>query len=186
MTPLFSHYYDNVVFETYEAKPELSNLMELTQVHSDKIVTTNKPPLEADGWLVHLNELQNLIPVIKTADCLPIWIISGNNHYLIHAGWRGLQQNILKSIESIDYAVIGPSIRKENFEVQDDFRVQFHKLGDKLTFDLQGHAIQLIKDISPNALIIGSQICTFENLSFHSYRRDKTKLRNWSIIRSLG
>lgn len=191
--PLYSYQHELFVFETYDHLPEIKGIKQLDQVHGDRIVNLDSDDKKtADGFSFNTEQLEKYVPAIRTADCLPIWTISGDQHYFLHAGWRGLHQNILKDISQIDFALIGPSIQSDNFEVQPDFKHNFtedkfyQNTSQKLTFDLQAYAKKLIEEISPKALIIDSGICTYQDHRFHSYRRDKTQNRNWSIIRSLG
>lgn len=195
MKPLYSFTHKNLVFETYNIKPHFKGLelVELNQVHGTLIVGPEDTGASADGFQFQEQDLSQYIPAIRTADCLPIWIQSNSTNYLLHAGWRGLHQNIMKAIPSIDFGLIGPSIQPHNFEVQDDFRQYFtgndffHKTSEKLTFNLQAYAKKLMKDISIDLNeIIDSKTCTFESPQLHSYRLDKTIKRNWSIIRSLS
>lgn len=195
MTPLFSYRHQGLIFETYSEKPEFKGLklIEINQVHGSRIVHFSDAGCEADAFEFQAIQLDKMVPAIRTADCLPIWIQSNQTNYLIHAGWRGLNQNIFQSIPTIDFALIGPSIQSSSFEVKEDFRSYFpdseffHKTSEKLTFNLQACAKKLIREISPNInQIIDSEVCTFESNQFHSYRLNKTIKRNWSIIRSIS
>lgn len=190
MSPLFSYSYEGVLFETYGKRPLLSQLLELRQVHGD-IVSRSKKERKGDGWAFPQKELKTLIPAIKTADCLPIWLVGEKYHYLIHAGWKGLKKGILNIDEPIEFALIGPSISAQSFEVQEDFYEHFpkssffQKVNERLTFDLKAYAMMKIQENFPLVRVVDSGICTFADSRFHSFRRDKTSLRNWSILRTL-
>lgn len=197
MKPLFSYQYQNFVFETYNQKPLLKiELKELNQIHSNRIEPLIRCSLsEADGFSYFHKDLHSFIPAIKTADCLPIWLIGEKRQFLIHAGWRGLQKNILQDQmiqnEKIVFALIGPSIQVKSFEVQEGFKKEFpessffQNIDTKLTFNLQEYAKNEIQKYCPKQNIFVSDICTFDDIGFHSYRRDKTLARNWSIVRAL-
>lgn len=193
MKPLYSYQHKSFIFETFDHLPKIEGIKQLDQVHGDNIVSIqSENQTTADGFIFMSDQLKNNTPAIRTADCLPIWIMNDDQHYFLHAGWRGLYQNILKTIPKIDFALIGPSIQSSSFEVQSDFKKYFSQddfyqnISQKLTFDLQAYAKKLIRDISEDAVIIDSGLCTYQDQRFHSYRRDKTSDRNWSIIRSLG
>ena len=126
---------------------------------------------------------------IKTADCLPILLI-GDKVAFVHAGWRGLQNKILTSSLlknlNIKEIYIGPFIK--DFEVQHNFKVEFsdaknfYQKSNKLYFDLKKEAIDQLKNSYTEAKIDISPICTLNNTAYNSYRRNKTKTRNWNIF----
>lgn len=139
------------------------------------------------------NNTKNKI-AIKTADCLPIYFRGKSESVFLHAGWRGLKDDILiqKAVKEIDpqLVLIGPSIQAKSFEVKEDFYKLmpfdefYSRIDKKLFFNLQAFASSVIQRHHPNAKQIISKICTYENHQFHSYRRDKTALRNWHIYSS--
>lgn len=175
-------------FCVYKTKPEI-DFIKVKQTHSSIILNESRCDgiTEADGIIGQSN-----IPMaILTADCLPIVLIGKNEHAFIHAGWKGLQNNILKNelIKKIDpyYAFIGPHIRSENYEVQKDFKENFNdpkafnEKNGVLFFNLLHVAQTQLESAYPGIEIEESGICTFTHLDFHSYRRNKTTQRNWNI-----
>ena len=82
---------------------------------------------EADAQWTDNNKL---LPLIKTADCLPIMIIDSNSNKClsIHAGWKGVKNKVAPaSIQGIGVqdpsalkVWIGPHLQKESFEVDRD------------------------------------------------------------------
>ena len=176
-------------FETWSKKPDLL-LHHVTQVHGTDIVSLDTLPCEADGLFVSWKELNQPL-AIKTADCLPVVIEGSQGVVFLHAGWRGLAFGIFKKAEikmvEPQRVFIGPSIHKCCFEVTSEFRNHFpespyfEKREGKLYFDLQNEARDELRKIFPNLLVGISPICTSCNLEFNSYRRDKTKERNWNI-----
>ena len=186
----------NLVFEkklprgrfcVYQSSPAF-DLIKVKQTHSP-IVLNEKScnGLEADGMVGN-----STTPMaILTADCLPILLLGESEYALVHAGWRGLENQILangliKNIKPI-YAFIGPHISVQNYEVQPDFKANFsnteafvEKKG-KLFFDLSVIVNSQLKTLHPGILIEESNICTFSNENFHSYRRNKTTERNWNV-----
>ena len=171
---------------------------ELNQTHSSKIqslteIKNTSTLRTGDGIFWKDKDLsKNEAIAIKTADCLSILIHQDHSHYLIHAGWRGLQKGILKNIHNFKEAVFLPSIRPCCFEVTNEFidyfpnSSNFHKKNNRLYFDLQAEAFSQLKEISPKSKITTNNKCTYcapEN--FHSFRRDKTKQRNYTLITKL-
>jgi YfiH family protein len=174
-------------FCVYRNKPDF-DLLRVKQTHSNIVLDEkNCNELEADG--IAGNSKTPL--AILTADCLPILLLGENGHAMIHAGWRGLQNQILNNdlIKKIKptYAFIGPHIKAHNYEVQEDFKLNFpnpdvfKKLNDKIYFDLLAVAKTQLKKLFPEITIEDSGLCTFSDLNFHSYRRDKTTERNWNV-----
>ena len=104
----------------------------VNQVHSNKINFVTSPGFykSYDGLITEIK--YKLVLVIKTADCIPIFIYDNVKgiYGLIHAGWRGVQQKIhLKAFEEfvkLNSKVndiqffLGPSIKGCCFEVKED------------------------------------------------------------------
>lgn len=79
---------------------------------------------------------------VSTADCIPILLFDRQHHAVaaVHAGWRGtvariVEKTVIAMVENYDtdtsrlYAVIGPGISLENFEVGDEVYVAFEQNG---------------------------------------------------------
>ena len=176
-------------FIVYDERPDF-DFLKVKQIHSDIIIPEEQCAIDVigDGIIG-----QSLVPkVILTADCVPIVLLGKDSHVVIHAGWRGLAQNILTNelIKSINptYAFIGPHIRTNNYEVQSDlmshfpnFSAAFIQHHDKIHFNMEFLVSNRLKNAYPSIVIEDCGLCTFSNLEFHSYRRDKTTLRNWNI-----
>lgn len=181
------------VFATYNERPDFS-LFELSQVHGTNIFDlrlqglTEKP--EADGAIASYES--PLLPVIKTADCLPILLLGKEAYALLHAGWRGLATPILASplLQDLDIEEIflGPAISEKGFEVSPDFRENFphsphfSQHSGKTHFNLWEEASLQAKKYFPKAQVHQSLQCTWSDSRYHSYRRDKTSLRNWNLF----
>ncbi len=162
----------------------------MQQVHGNNVVVVdrNSPELilNCDGLITGDPEVTL---VVRTADCLPIsiWDDSKKVVALVHAGWRGLQKEIIKNAINkliTEYECnlkdikikIGPHICQKHYEVGEEFTVLFPGTGKYLS----------LKDIATNQLVklgvIEKNIkvdtrCTFEHTSPPSYRRDKTEKR---------
>ena len=112
-------------------------------------------------------------------------------HITIHAGWKGIrdkivEQELVKKIKP-NFAFIGPHIRVQNYEVQQDFINQFPDtssiiaIGSKSYFNLANEISLQLKKNYPNITIDDCRLCTFDDRNFHSYRRNKTNNRNYNI-----
>ena len=186
---LYSQTLDKGRFETWSTKPEI-NFFQVTQVHGVEIVSLETLPSEADGMMVSWQDLNQPL-AIKTADCMPIVVEGEKGVIFLHAGWKGLADGILKRPEMAlinpQQVFIGPSIHVCCFEVSPEFKENFKQSSffkesdGKIYFDLQQEASRILKEEFPHLLVSIAPVCTCCNNKFHSYRRDKTKNRNWNL-----
>ncbi len=174
-------------FCVYESQPEI-DLLRVKQTHSSIVLPEDDCyGMLADGMVGDSHSLM----AILTADCLPIVLLGENEHALVHAGWRGLQNQILINplIQKIKpfYAFIGPHISQDHYEVSPDFKNNFpdeqlfKEIENKIFFSLSLAAKYQLQRFYPGITIEESFQCTFADEKFHSYRRNKTTQRNWNI-----
>jgi polyphenol oxidase len=193
---IFSKEFPNGWFEIYHGTPDFS-FIEATQVHKNIVIPWSQaqtnPSLEADGLYSTDNEFPPL--AIKTADCLPILILGKKGVAMLHAGWRGVHQEIFltKEIQELKptFYFIGPHIQKESFQVTPEFKDHFpesldffHEKENKLTFSLADQVKKRMKESFPQIQGEVSSIDTVSDLKFCSYRRDNTAKRNYNIYRA--
>ncbi|HLE12528.1 MAG: hypothetical protein A2504_03610 [Bdellovibrionales bacterium RIFOXYD12_FULL_39_22] len=172
----------------------------LRQVHGvDFISCPSEGKHAADGFIVDKMALINSEEAyaILTADCLPLLFV-GDKIVFLHAGWRGLHQNIIttKTVKENlpTYLFIGPHIKSCCYEVSPAFVKNFadptlflkrNQNGqERIFFDMEQFVIRTASAAFKNIDIISSNICTCCSKSFHSYRKDGTTARNWNIISS--
>jgi len=188
---IFEQKLPQALFQTFDSRPDFA-VHEVTQVHGDKVIGCGNNNVLADGLFT---KNKSFALAIKTADCLPIAVIGERGVALLHAGWKGIKLNIFchKNILDIrpEYFFLGPAIHWQNYAVQEDFLAHFPHSQSIITkngqyfFDIYGEAINRIKNAYPLATIQGiDSPCTFACTKYHSYRRDKTELRNWNILKS--
>lgn len=190
MSYTFSESLNHGRFETWSEKPSI-NIHQVTQLHGVDIVSIETLPAEADGMVSSWDQF-NLPLAIKTADCLPIVIEGEKGVVFLHAGWRGLANGILKRAEisliKPQRVFIGPSIHVCCFEVSAEFKDNFKDSPyfkedeGKIYFDLQQEAKRLFHLDFPNLLVTVAPVCTCCHINLNSYRRDKTKNRNWNLF----
>lgn len=169
------------------------NVVIQKQTHSDivNIIDEFKVNLVGDALIT---KAKNLGLAISTADCTNIYIYDPKEKIIaaVHSGWMGTEKRILdKTLQILFnnfnvnaknlFVFFGPSICQDNYEVGADFQSKFDekyltKRREKIFLDLKS----VNKDILTNSGIPTSQIeisevCSFENNKFHSYRRDKNK-----------
>ncbi|EOH1606586.1 polyphenol oxidase family protein [Campylobacter coli] len=169
----------------------------MDQIHSNKVEIYDKilKNLSCDG-LISIEK--NTALCVLSADCLPLilWHESGIIAAL-HSGRKGSFENILK--ECVDkiytknpnldmqkfHLFILPSICAKNYEIDGEIlkfaRVEFKDFLDERKLDLKA----LVKFQAQNLgikNIIDSNICSFDDKTFYSYRRDKTLKRFVSVV----
>ncbi len=177
---------NNLIISFIDEIPDFK-YFSLNQIHSDKIffVEDIKGETEGDGLLTRTGK----ILCIKTADCIPLVILTQNPYFygIFHVGWRGLFKGIVKKAirefllygfkPSELYVYIGPSICSNCYEVGKEFvnyDNQFlFKRNNKYFYDLKGRCFyELSKSGVKN--IFSSDLCTFENEFLPSFRRNKS------------
>lgn len=175
-------------FCTYQSQPSFA-LNKVKQTHSDIVhEETSCNEIEGDGIVG-----KSHIPMaILTADCLPVVLLGETGHAFVHAGWKGLQNKILKNQKIAElnpfYAFVGPHISVRHYEVQPDFKLNFPDFKNaflekegKLFFDMKLVVREQLAKYYPGIKIEISELCTFEEPQLFSYRRNKTTERNWNI-----
>ena len=177
------------------------NIILLNQIHSNKIYFINKvskKKLLGDGLITNT---KNVAIGILTADCAPILLFDPKKNIIgaLHAGWKGARKMIGKKM--INYfkkkgsrlndiiAVIGPCISQENYEIKNEFKVNFLKqssenmkyfkiVKNKTYFDLRGYIFkQLTNTGIQNIEIIKKDTFNPKN-NFFSARRSIRKKNN--------
>ena len=193
--------------------------VEVNQKHTDILhpTSTDLNHFSNERWFTYntiadaiSTTLSKVALVIKTADCLPILVhdLDFKTIYSIHAGWRGVENQITKksliNCSSNLHAFIGPHIQQDQFEVDDDVysellnmiknsKRHFSKseLLEIFQFKNKKYHINLSKIVincsfepfSTNIQMLISSIDTKLDLNFNSFRRDKNQSsRNYSFI----
>ena len=181
------HFHD-ILFDEHQI--DINNIARCNQIHSDNVLYIDKPGIynDVDGLITNIK--YNIILQIQTADCVPIFLYDKKNKNigLIHSGWKGTHKRIvLKALEILKYndselknimVVLGPFIKSCCFEVRHDVAQYFNSqfvinnknktyidLGSKIKYDLISNGI-----LKKNIYI--SNICSKDDLSCNSYRRD--------------
>tara|TARA_S200000501_G_scaffold310553_1_gene300832 strand:- start:3090 stop:3758 length:669 start_codon:yes stop_codon:yes gene_type:complete len=178
------------LFKKYKIDGSL--LADVNQVHSNKILIVDKSGNYGDADGIITSPLDNLVLLIKTADCIPIFIYDNitRNYGIVHAGWRGVKKKIhLKAIEkfiglgshknNLNF-VMGPSIKACCYEVGAEMLDYF---GTSVIEKNGSFFLDLNKSVTSDFVDIGivkdkikiDSICTYENKYLHSFRRDREK-----------
>ena len=191
--PIYSRPLGNYRFNVYIEKPPFA-VRYVRQVHGNDIVEDRdaRPTKPADG--IYSHDLNDPLAV-QTADCMPVAVIGSKGIALLHIGWRGLKDRIVKNPSLEDIAphtfFIGPHISNRAFEITDEFREHFpgsphfHYYAGRATFSLADELGDHIMDKFPTATVEQSGICSYNEVRFHSFRRNGTPNRNWNVLRLL-
>lgn len=150
-----------------------------------------------DGFIT---DISNVFIVIKGADCTPVLIYSKSKNAVggCHSGREGTKSGIVKELIKkflTEFAVpvadlivmIGPAISGSNYQVSEEIFNEFVDV-TKVAQEYRKIDMQkvIIRDILEMGLrdeqIVMNSICTYSNPNYFSYRRDKTKERQLSII----
>ncbi len=176
---------------------EKQDVVNAELAHSDEICVVAKMDggkfiPEADALITNS---KNVFLSVTVADCLPLFLFDPKREALglIHAGWRGLEKNIIaQSVTKMQaefgsapadiLAVIGPGICAEHYEVGEELARVFEKYTDalqsqrgKIFLDLKKVALEQLLTVGvalPNIEV--SKECTFSVAQkYFSYRRDR-------------
>jgi len=177
------------------------SLITLNQIHSNHVIhfnnkTSVKNKLTGDSIV---SEVRNIGISILTADCASILFYDPNKKIIgcAHVGWKGALNGIIKntvrkfndlnSNNNDLIAVVGPCIKKDNYEVKIDFferftyqdknnEIFFEKVNDeKYKFDLRSFINKELSNLNIKN-IDNIEMDTFsESEFFYSYRRSSFK-----------
>ena len=168
-----------------------NNVVRMNQTHSNKSIFIDQFLNEYENCDGIFTSNKDLILEVSTADCLPIFFSDKFFFGVIHAGWKGLSEGIIaNSIQLLikngfildnTHILIGPSIRKDFFEVKEDVACLFDK---KFLISKNEKTFLSLQDIAINQLnsfniydIVDVEECTYSTPHYYSYRRDKTDKR---------
>lgn len=170
-----------------------NNVVLQKQIHSDiiNIVEHSIEDLVGDALIT---KSTNLGLAISTADCTNIYLYDPIRKVIaaVHSGWAGTEKKILtivlktlrqkfNSDYSNLFAFIAPSISQENYEVGQEFKNKFEKkylipIGGKYLLDLKTANLDILLSAGvPETHIEISNICSYGNYKYHSFRRDKKR-----------
>ena len=139
---------------------------------------------EADGQATGLPEIA---PIVLTADCLPIAVAGGGAVAMLHAGWRGLADDVIeegvRAVRELGggsalSAAIGPGAAGCCYEVGEEVHERFTGSGERVhrgrNLDLKLIAREKLERAGV-ATIHDAELCTICSPSslFFSHRRDR-------------
>ncbi len=150
---------------------------EVLQKHSTIIhdINEQKPP-HADG-MISSEKTTGLI--IKTADCLPVMISTPHQLCAVHAGWRGLRDNIIPKCIALlrpgrKTVWLGPHHHSYTRHINDasvPSGFKKHIENDHVILNLSQLALKDFQDVD----VIHNNQCTYSNPNLPSYRRGSSE-----------
>jgi hypothetical protein len=119
-----------------------NRLIIVNQVHGRDVVQANDVTAESSGDVI-VDFGDGFAVAVLVADCLPILLVDEDSPTLavIHAGWRGLQNNVLESaMESFEHrdavhAFLGPSISSSAYQIGPEVAEHFTNVPGAVTPD---------------------------------------------------
>jgi YfiH family protein len=112
------------------------------QLHSDTVHRLDAAPAGKLGGDALMTDVPGLLLVIRTADCLPVFLVDAENRAVaaVHCGWRGTEKRILeKAARAMGrayglkptelLAALGPCIGSACYEVGPEIRDGFLRAG---------------------------------------------------------
>ncbi len=171
--------------------------MSLHQIHSPTVAVIETPWAHDDRPKADAMATREpgVALAIATADCGPVLFVDAGSGVIgaAHAGWRGVLSGVLDAtVEAMVKlgarraeitAVLGPTIRQQNYEVGPEFVAAFLENGaayrrffaegesDRARFDLPGFIGARLEELDIGAFS-DLERCTYaEDDMFYSYRR---------------
>tara|TARA_B100000686_G_C16586259_1_gene860846 strand:+ start:305 stop:1066 length:762 start_codon:yes stop_codon:yes gene_type:complete len=172
-------------------------LITLNQQHTNQVIYFDniksvKNKLKGDAIV---STVKNIGIGILTADCASIFFYDPIKKIIgcVHAGWKGalngIIKNTVKKFKELNsnsnnlIAVVGPCIKKENYEVENDLlekfisqdksnKIFFEQVSSKkYIFDLRGYINKEITNLNIKNIENITMDTYSENEFFYSYRR---------------
>jgi len=180
----------------------------LHQTHSNKVVRLYEDTPVNQSADASYTTLDDKICVVLTADCLPVLFCANDGSAVaaVHAGWRGIANNILETtISTLLHfgkcrpenllAWLGPAIGPGVFEVGNDVRDQFMAQNpeakrafrriyreQKWLANIYHLAYQRLAQMGVGKIYGGNYCTVTQYEKFYSYRRDGQTGRMASLI----
>jgi hypothetical protein len=177
----------------------------LNQVHGDGIIVLDTYPEENLPWAADadgmITTLSNLCLVIRTADCVPVFVVDENRRVqgAAHSGWKGCRADISGKLVGMMKekfrcnpkdisAYILPSIGPESYRVNEDvarfFPDDSARRGDGIYLNLWKNVeSSLVREGVSAARIYTAARCTLRDEHYFSHRRgDAGRNLNFAVL----
>jgi len=160
------------------------------QVHGGRTVGVTQPGHHgvADGLVT---QSVGLPIVVATADCVPVVLIGERTRALAHAGWRGIASGVVAgAVETMrawddtpTYALLGPHICALCYEVGTEVNDAIGGFASTTRWESNGADLAgAICGQLDGIRVVDSAICTYEDVTMASYRKDGTPDRQVTVV----
>ncbi|MEO0136052.1 MAG: polyphenol oxidase family protein [candidate division WOR-3 bacterium] len=159
----------------------------LKQIHSAIIVNIDtETKRTGDGILTAGNKSIG----VKIADCLPVYIFSGDKMMILHCGWRSIYKGILRRARGLlknYHYVLGAGIGVCCYEVKNDVASLYYARYPEAVVNRNGRLFLDLKkavqsELGLSSLMADLNYCTYCHPHyFYSHRRGD-KERNYAVL----
>jgi YfiH family protein len=162
----------------------------INQVHGADILWTDAAGVvgDADGLATTAHDLPL---AVRTADCVPVALESDASIGIVHAGWRGVAAGVVPAMVAAMRTdghqpvrvSIGPHIGPCCFEVGEEVVEAIGGYRDVTRLGSTSVNLkEAILDQLPDIDVESTDVCTFDDPRFASFRRDATSLRQVTVV----
>jgi hypothetical protein len=139
---------------------DASRLIIVNQVHGRDVVIANQATADSTGDVL-IDFGDEFAVAVLVADCLPILLVDEDSPTLavVHAGWKGLQQNVLESaLEHFDHrdavhAFLGPCISGAAYQVGPEVAEHFSSIAGAVTPDTGDRSLLDLRAVAEAQLL---------------------------------
>jgi YfiH family protein len=139
---------------------DASRLIIVNQVHGRDVVLANQATADSTGDVL-IDFGDEFAVAVLVADCLPILLVDEDSPTLavVHAGWKGLQQNVLESaLEHFDHhdavhAFLGPCISGAAYQVGPEVAEHFSTISGAVTADTGDRSLLDLRAVAAAQLL---------------------------------
>lgn len=177
-------------------------LVTMTQVHGSTVAVVDEVPAEPPEADALVTRAAGIALAVLVADCTPVllWDRRARVVAAVHAGRRGLASGVLPAaIDAMSaltarpermYAVVGPSICPEHYEVPADMRDDVARAAPAASavtssgspaLDIRAGLLAQLHDAGLRQWMVMPH-CTVETADYYSYRRDATTGRFAGLV----
>ena len=183
--------------------PQASRITWLEQVHKNRCIRLPATSVQADA---STSRNRQWWCAVMTADCVPVLLCNkqGTEVAAIHAGWQGLEQQVIAStVKTMQaqpaevMAWIGPAICQQHYQVDANLAARFEYVpsavlpdtqAGKFLLDLPATAQYQLQEAGVNA-VYHSQLCTYsdpERFFSHRYAQHQQAIPTGRMVSVIG
>ncbi len=166
---------------------ELDDVRFVNQVHGSRVLDALRADESSAADAIFCSS-SRLALAILVADCVPILLADETNVAVVHAGWRGLRDNVIGNALSTFadpvrvHALLGPSISHTRYQVGPEVATFFRDVPGALVDDDRDRFLLDLREVAahqlrtrglPDAHVFKAAACTDEGVTFFSDRAQR-------------